>query len=822
MRYLGIGAISAAVLLLELTLTLVYSVTQGYHFAFLAVSLGFLGFGASGTALFAGRPLLIRKTAVLLPVSSFLFAMAALGTYWAINMIPFDIYRLVVDQGMISWMMAFYIVQIVPFFFAGLVLGGSLVADPTNVHRIYGSSLAGSGIGSLLALGWPSSVGPNGAIAAVTLLGSLTFAILILKRTVRSVIVTSAVVAVLLAGGLLVPRNVVLNVSPHKALPQLLLQKGAQLQETEWNSFSRIDVVSSETLHQAPGLSFSYSGGIPPQQAVTLDADNATTMTTLREEEEANFTEYLPVASAFEILSVPSVLIVEPGGGLDILTTLHHGAGDVTALSSNPIAAELLRDNFHSEIDAGILEVVAGNPRSFLSRSNQKFDLVIISLTDSFRPVRSGAFSLSENHVYTGEAFNAYFNHLSPGGILVATRWVQVPPSEGMRVIATVVEVLTDRTGISVENKIAALRTLQTITIFARNDDFQTKDLDSIRRFTASRQMDLSYIPGIRANELNQHFVLPQEIYFQGITQLLDESRREYFYTKSEFDVVPTSDDRPFFFHFFKWRQLPDVVNRIGQTFDAFGGAGFLIVLLFLGVAVLVSSLLILLPLAIIRTPSEGDHGALGSPSQWISVGYFFTLGLAFLWIELPLMQRFILLLDYPAYSFGIVLFTILVFSGIGSILSSRLGAIRSWAPLALSIVAVLYGLGFVPPTDFALGFPLTARVAVAIASIAPIAILMGIPFPLGIRAIETTTPSLVPWAWGVNGCASVVGSILAIVITLELGYAAAMMAAGIGYGFAWVLLRVGLWSSITARERTERTAPVPGFSISIAHRDAQ
>ncbi|MEE8045767.1 MAG: hypothetical protein V3T49_02895, partial [Dehalococcoidia bacterium] len=216
MRYLGIAALSASVLLLELTLTRVYSVAHGYHFAFLAVSLGFLGFGASGTALFVGRDFLRRKVPFLLPISAFLFPLTALGAYWAINTIPFDSYRLVVDREMIGWMMAFYIVQIVPFFFAGLVLGGALVADPANVHRIYGSSLLGSGAGSLLALGGPSSTGPNGALLVVALLGALAFVALIRQRTIRNIIVASMGVAALAAAGRFIPRALDLEVSPYK------------------------------------------------------------------------------------------------------------------------------------------------------------------------------------------------------------------------------------------------------------------------------------------------------------------------------------------------------------------------------------------------------------------------------------------------------------------------------------------------------------------------------------------------------------------------------------------------------------------------------
>ena len=234
------------------------------------------------------------------------------------------------------------------------------------------------------------------------------------------------------------------------------------------------------------------------------------------------------------------------------------------------------------------------------------------------------------------------------------------------------------------------------------------------------------------------------------------------------------------------------------------------------------SFLLILLPLAVARAAPAAHAGGSGRAFHWASLGYFFMLGLAFLWIELPLMQRFILLLDYPIYSFGIVLFAILVFSGIGSILSNRLGRIRNWAPLMLAVLAVVYGLGVVPPMSFVLGLPLAARVVVAVVSLAPLGLLMGVPFPAGIRAVEATRPDLVPWLWGVNGYASVTGSIVAALIALESGYSAVMLAAAAAYAVAWLLLRLGMRSGVTARERTARIAPPPGSTTPIGHHAAR
>jgi hypothetical protein len=262
------------------------------------------------------------------------------------------------------------------------------------------------------------------------------------------------------------------------------------------------------------------------------------------------------------------------------------------------------------------------------------------------------------------------------------------------------------------------------------------------------------------------------------------------------------TDDRPFFFHFFRWRQLDDVLNRLGTAWQPFGGAGFLVILGFLALTLVASTLLILVPLVVAR-PREPADGRSEGAARWGILGYFLLLGLAFLWIEIPLMQRFILLLDHPMYSFSVVLFSLLVFSGLGSLASPRLGPYRRWAVLALGILTLVYALAPVPPVDRVLGLSLAARVAITIISIAPLAFLMGIPFPTGIAAVRSRQPGLIPWAWGVNGYGSVLGSGLAALIALSWGFSAALMLAGAAYIAAWAL--------ITALGREGRTGPNPG-----------
>ena len=782
MRYVGVAALSAGVLLLELTLTRVYSVTQGYHFAFLAVSLGLLGFGTSGTLLFLAPRLWRGGGRLLLASSAGLFSLTAVGGYWALDAIPFDAYLLVIEPSMFGYLALYYLVPAVPFLFAGIALGGALSMTPGKTAGLYGASLAGSGVGALLALGGPAAAGPGYALAAVSALGAAALIAFSVGAPVARLAWAGAASTGLAAVGLVLPQVVEPQMSQYKTLPRVLDQVGSTLEWTGWNAFSRIDFVDAKALHQAPGLSFAFSGALPPQSAMTTDGDNLTSLTASAPA-DADFTAYVPGAVIYDLVESPRVLVIEPGGGLDVLAALHHGAREVVAVVGNPLEAELLRGRAAEAagrvFDAPQVTVAQTNPRTYLARRDDRFDVVVVSLRDAFRPITAGAYSLSENYLYTTEAFGDYVEHLAPGGVLVVTRWTQLPPSEEMRAAAALIEAVEDARGTAADS-LAAIRTLQTLTLVAKNGAFSPTDLQAIRAFSESRRMDLAYLPGLRDDEANRYFVLEEASYLDGLTRLLDGEQRADYYDSRQFDVRPTSDDRPFFFHLFRWRQTPDVLSRLGAEWQPFGGAGYLVVVAFLAVAVASSAVLILVPL-LLRRSSAVDGEERTGPS-WRPLVYFVALGLAFLWVDLPLMQRFILVLDHPTYSFGLVLFTLLVFSGLGSLLSPRLGRLRAWAVPALGCAAMAYAFGVGAAVEAILELPFAARVLLAVLMVAPLGVLMGMPFPVGIETLRRTRPDLIPWAWGANGYASVVGSIMATLLALSWGFSWAIAAGGLAY----------------------------------------
>jgi len=309
-------------------------------------------------------------------------------------------------------------------------------------------------------------------------------------------------------------------------------------------------------------------------------------------------------------------------------------------------------------------------------------------------------------------------------------------------------------------------------------------DLAKVREFARSRRFDISYAPDLQTGEINQYNILPTPYYEQAYLDLLTTSDRAAFYAGQPFSVDPPSDDHPFFFHFFKWSQTRTVLHTLGQTWQPFGGSGILVLVALLILATLASAVLILLPLALRKM--AGPDPALGTRTQvelWRVLVYFGALGLGFLLVEIPLIQRFILFLGHPMLALAAVLAGILFWSGLGSLLAPRL----PWrtALLALLLVLFLYQFALSPAFDLALGATLSIRLLVTLLLLAPLGLLLGIPFPWGLRWLSTSAPQLTTWAWAINGCASVIASVLAALLALQFGFGVVLLLGTASYALA-------------------------------------
>ena len=403
--HLAVFLLSAAALVFEIALTRVFSVAQWYHFAFMTVSLALLGLGASGTFLSLFPKLLRRDLVALLATLCLLFSLSVVGGYLVSNHVPFDSYQIAHDRRQIVYLAVYYLSLAVPFFFSGLAVAVVLAARPDQAGRAYFANLVGSGLGCPAALIMLSLAGGETTVVMAALLGAIAALALSCRRPSVRLALASALVLILAACAVRLPAVFEIGISPYKALSNSLRYPGALTAYRGWNAFSRIDVVESEGIRSAPGLSYTYPGGLPPQKGVFTDGEDLSPLTAASPGTDLDFLDFLLTSLPYELTPQARVLILEPGAGLDVLVGVHGGASEIVAVDSNPLIINIARDRYGEY--AGNLysrdgvTVVVEDGRSYLGRSREEFDLIQVSLSDNFRPVGSGAYSLSESYLYT-------------------------------------------------------------------------------------------------------------------------------------------------------------------------------------------------------------------------------------------------------------------------------------------------------------------------------------------------------------------------------------------------------------------------------------
>jgi len=865
LTYLGVFLLSAATLVLEIALTRLFAVSQGYHFAFMAVSIALLGFGASGSALALRPPAAPgqHEPGRLPAVAAGLFAASCLGGYLLVNTLPFDAYTIGWERRQLAILLADYLALTVPFFFSGLVVGALLSRLPEHANRLYAANLAGSGAGCLLVVAALPLVGGAGVVVLATLLGLLAAAafvpftpctIFALRiHLVTRIPSTSRVLCTLLLllalclplASLLArpPAWLDVRMSPYKSLSQVLRFPDARLLSTRWNAYSRVDVVQSSAIRSAAGLSLGYQQILPPQYGVTVDGDNLRPITALRPADLATpndptsaaaFTDDLPTAVAYHLRPVGRVLVLEAGGGLDVLAALQHGARSVVAVEPNPLVVAAVRQRGVVYDDRRVT-VVAENSRSYLRRTPEQFDIIQFSLSESFQAVTSGAYSLAENYLFTRESFADAYAHLAPGGLLVVTRWLQLPPSEELRAAAIAVAALEQAGVQDPARQLVAFRSFQTMTLLVQRGEFTADELAAVRRFCAQRLFDLVALPGLTPGEANRYNVLRDDAYYHTFAQLLSQER-DSLLAGYAYNITPATDDQPFFFHYFRWGQTPAILQSLGRTWQPFGGGGYLVLLALLVLALVASVVLIVLPLVLrrkgqISRSTNQQISKVGNQQtcdlrfadlRFALLAYFSCLGLGYLLVEIPLMQHFILFLGQPTYAFSTVLFALLVFSGLGSMISgvkrvasdSR-GSVLLLALAALVVLLLLYLVALPLVFRALLGQGLAVRLVASILALAPLGFLLGVPFPSGIALVNKIAPDLIPWVWGINGCASVIASIGAALLTVSFGFSWVLLAAAASYAAA--LGAIAPFAMLLCGGKLNLTSPTPARIIHLA-----
>lgn len=780
----AIALISASALAYEILLTRIFAIVHWHHLVAIAISLALLGYGASGSVLaVAGARLRVHFAAAFVG-NALLFAVSTLACVTIAQQLPFDPQALAWDYRQIFYLAALFAVLALPLFAAANCIGLALWRFPERIPQLYAYDLIGAGAGAVVLLVILAMLQPATALF-VTCVGGLLTAVGAAIR-LRWYPGPVTLVATAIAGGVLLNGLPDVQPAPYKDLARSLDAYGAELDSTSAGVAGVVQVVRNEQvpLRHAPGMSLQAVQLPPPQQAVFVDGDAAGVLGDYRDEfgTQAYFRQ-LAAALPFTLREGPITAVFNAGVGEGVARALALGASKVTAVEPNPQLPTLACGTYRLDSAAvcgdRLVDWQTQSPRAYLAGEAGTFDLIVQSVDAD----ASGVAAFKVDFDLTTEAFVTYLRHLTPRGVLSIDGPTRVPPRLSLRLLSTARDALLASGVRQPARHLAMIRAWQRFVLLVSQAPLSAADQQGIRHFAATRGFDLVWLPDMHAAEANRFQVLNEPQFFNGAAAILDPARA----TKAlpdRFRIEPATDNRPYPLRFTRWSEALVAIRDGGGEQLASVDTALLIGMVTLLLAAVASSLLILLPLSLLPRPASGRA------TTWLRVRtvlYFGVLGFAFLFLELAWIERLQLFLGHPVYATTAVLAALLVFAGLGSRWSQRRRDADHGRTLHIAVFAILAiniaFLGWLPTVleQFA-GASIAARIAIVLVMLAPIAFAMGIPFPIGLRHLAGTADALVPWAWGINGCASVISAAAAPLLAQEIGFTGLSIVATAGY----------------------------------------
>ena len=750
----GMAISSFSALLLELALTRLFSVVLFYHFAFLAISIALLGMGSGGVAAYLGKKRLARiPTRTLLVVLCCINAIAIPLVLETVLHVPVS---LELSRGNFLRLTTIYLSSALPFFVTGIEFSVIFARESGHISRLYGADLCGAALACLGVvpllnwLGGPNAVLFAGAMAALA--GVVWGAMGILRKT-------AAVLAVLLIS------LIAANFSGRWI--DIVYAKG-MLRDRSWVEFSRWNAISRVEVDRQGEA-----------KVVVIDAD-ASTYIMNADPAEWHTTEWeqdlmsAPPALANVLRPHGAFAIIGPGGGVDVLRAVANGSPSVTGIEINPIIANTVMRGRYLDYSYHLYErpevhIHVTDGRSFVRNAPQKFDVVQMTLVDTWASTAAGAFALSENSLYTVEAFRAYFDHLRDDGMIAITRWEFRQPREALRVVSVAMQALHEL-GVPDPS-----RNFMVVSQGELNEDgIPVVVLAKKSAFTAEEEQAVRAHIGTYPKLVALH--LPSEPRENPFSALIARNDPYLFAQQYPYNVAPVYDNAPFFFFTLR---LDQVLHGAGLDRGIDWKVNLGVAVLFMVFFISLLAVLAFLVVPLILGTGSGQQRA-------VPLLYFVAVGLGYILVEIAFIQRFVLFLGHPTYALTVVVFLLLLSSGAGSLASRRclMKTRRLWIPLALIASALLLYVFLLPASlNRLIGLPFSAKLLVSAAMLVPLGFAMGMPFPTGLRALagsavrepgseaeSETAENRVEWAWALNAGASVLGSVLAMVVAIQFG----------------------------------------------------
>ncbi len=813
-RYLvrAAGLVACGVIAFEIGLIRVLQYASWYHFAFLVITIALLGFGMSGAILTVWRGYLIRRLQTALPILALLTAVSIPLMLQAAQLLPVSGRFLPgLVAGQLAWWVVYWALLTVPFALGATAIGLTLMSAGERLSAVYASNLIGSATGAVGVTVVMYFVEP-------AWLGYATGAVVLAAawRADRRAMSVGLVAAGVLAGAvavLLNPPSIRVDGDKYLAYVNRLEADGQAGQLARaFGPSGVVEVFGSDTFHD---MAFMTDERMPPSMAsIVVDGHRAGSLLRIGGTDQAEALDGTLMALPYGLAPTrPRVLLLDEVGGGNVWLARRNGAAVVDVVQSNRVLTELLSGPLADEGGAVFnlpgVALRSVEPRAFLEGTEESFDLIQLSGMESWSAAAGGLEGLNQDYLMTVEGVGAALRRLSPDGILHVSRGIQLPPRDNAKIAATVIAALeqsgiarpawsvqlagsaqsaqgahsagaalSDRTVGSARPgaHMAMVRDFLGVITMVRPRPWRADEIRRLRDLCAEKNLTPVYFEGITSGELNRPDELPGppgeegDYLYHVVRSLLsrDSGASAGFLDAWPFHIRPATDDRPFFGNFGKIGALPDFRRVYGAGWLLRSELAFLFVLSAAVIVSLAGIVLILLPFAF-----RSDIRR--APDRSTAVLYFLAIGLAYLVLEIAFLSGIQRLLGDPVIGGAVTVGGFLFCSGLGSLAANRIAALPgvSLARLAMvpAVMAIPVFTGLILLNLYGGTWPLGIRLAATVVLIAPLAFAMGLPFPLGLQRFQARSAALVPWAWGINGCASVLASPLAMIIAMQWGF---------------------------------------------------
>ncbi|MBN1448017.1 MAG: spermidine synthase-like protein [Bacteroidetes bacterium] len=781
--HVAIAALSASLLAFQLALMQLFGLVQWHHYAYLVISIALMGFGASGSIFALLRDRMLAARTSLFPALASLCAVLMILTTGAalLTSSGFDPFLLFTDTRHVGRLLGTCILLFLPFVPGALVLVLAFATWPQHIGSLYRSNLAGSAAGGILALLLPWLLSPEHIPSGVALLAVLASAFLLPSSPRGSVLIPAMALLLCLLSIVLQPDA---KISEYKSLSRTLDLPDAEVLLEANSPAGMLHVVRAPALRHAPGLSLTYRGSIPARDALFRDGNMLGVLTGKSSEKHPEegasvLLDWTTRALPYALGRAERVLVLEAGAGEEVAQAVDRGAALVTALQPDARLRSLLYGSLARMTDSLFhhpgVRMLPRDARSVLA-SEGRYDLIVHPVVESMGG-SAGLHALQEEYTLTVEAFEAMWQRLSPRGRIEVTVWMDYPWRSPLRLCATLATML-ERVGFSPRHHLIAVRGWGMLTFVVTRFPVTGEHAVRTREFCERLQFDPALLPDLRPEETARYHGMGEKGFFRTLETLLGSGRDAYI-ESYPFRIAPATDDRPFFSQFLTPASLRVIGEDAGRAGIPAMELGSVTVLATVATVILLSIVFIIVPLLPRRMR--------GKRRGWAFL-HFATIGTGFFFVEILLLHAFVLYFGNPVYAAAGVITALLLSAGFGSRLSERLQP--GWRALVLTCtaIALLIGSGaFIWQALLASTVAASPmmKVLIGLLLILPAGLLMGMPFPLGIRILGDMSPGIIPWAWAVNGCFSVISTGLATLLALEFGFSVVLLAASILYAGA-------------------------------------